>query len=290
MIIDFHAHIGRIHPERKELLDASQLMTRMEEWGIEKACVLALSETPEGDYLEADTEDVLRECSHFPGRLIPFCLIDPRFGLNHPSMNFAPLMEEYVARGCRGMGELLPKMAIDDCRCLNLFQQAARFNLPVVIDLHSRPLSYGLEDAPGLPGLEKVLQSCPETIIVGHGPTFWAEISGSVSPSERGSYPRGPIKPGGAVPRLLKTYPNLWADLSAGSGYNALTRDPAAGLEFLETFQDKLLFGTDYCLRRHTDREVKIIGFFKTLRAKKLISPEAWEKIAWKNAVKLLKL
>ncbi len=290
MIIDFHAHIGRIVTERKELLDASQLISRMEEWGIEKACVLPLSETPEGEYLEADTEDVIRECSHFPERLIPFCLLDPRFGLNHPQMDFSPWLKEYVKRGCRGLGELLPKMDIDDPRCLNLFRQAGQMNLPVVIDLHSRPVSYGLNDAPGLPGLEKVLRLCPETIIIGHGPTFWAEISKDVSLEERQGYPKGPIKKGGAVIRLMKKYPNLWADLSAGSGYNALTRDSSFGLEFLETFQNKLLFGTDYCVRSHTEKQVKIVSFFHQLREKKLISFKAWEKIAFKNAIRLLRL
>ncbi|MCM8757007.1 MAG: amidohydrolase, partial [Candidatus Omnitrophica bacterium] len=205
-----------------------------------------------------------------------------------PDMDFTFLLEEYVARGCRGIGELLPKMSIDDPRCLNLFHQAGRFKLPVVIDLHSRPVSYGLEDAPGLPGLERVLRVCPETIIVGHGPTFWAEISGQVSAEERQGYPSGPVKPGGAVPRLMKTYPNLFADLSAGSGYNALTRDLSFGLDFLEAFQDKLLFGTDYCVRSHTRNEVKIIDFFHRLKQEKLISLDAWEKIAWKNAARLL--
>ena len=38
-------------------------------------------------------------------------------------------------------------------------------------------------------------------------------------------------------------------DLSAGSGANAVMRDPAFGYKFLEEFQDKLFFGTDYCCR-----------------------------------------
>ena len=31
---------------------------------------------------------------------------------------------------------------------------------------------------------------------------------------------------------LLRKYPNLYGDLSAGSGYNAITRDPAFGDAF----------------------------------------------------------
>lgn len=290
MLIDVHAHIGRILPDRKESLDATELVCKMDEWGIDRACVLGLSETPEAEYLESDTEDVLRECSHFPGRLIPFCLIDPRFGRNDPSMDFGYLLEEYAARGCRGMGEMLPKLPFDDPRCLNLFRQAGRFGMPVLFDMNDNPVYYGLRDDPGLPRLERALQECPHTILIGHGPTFWAEISGGVQGAERIGYPKGPVRPGGAVPRLMRAYPNLWADLSAGSGYNALTRDPAFGLEFLEEFQDRLMFGTDCCRRSDTAAQVPIVGFFRTLREERRLSEEAWEKIAWKNAARLLRL
>ena len=50
---------------------------------------------------------------------------------------------------------------------------------------------------------------------------------------------------GGKVPELMKACPNLFADLSAGSAYNALTRDPGFGKEFLLEFQDRLLYGRD---------------------------------------------
>ena len=51
--------------------------------------------------------------------------------------------------------------------------------------------------------------------------------------------------PGGAVDRLLQEYPNVYADLSAGSAYNALTRDPDFTPGFLERNWQKLCFGTD---------------------------------------------
>ena len=111
---------------------------------------------------------------------MPFCLIDPRFGGNAPDMDFSYLLEEYVARGCKGMGEMLPKMAFDDPRCLNLFRQAGKFGLPIIFDMNDNPVYYGLRDDPGLPRLERALQECPETTLVGHGPTFWAEISGDL--------------------------------------------------------------------------------------------------------------
>ena len=57
--------------------------------------------------------------------------------------------------------------------------------------------------------------------------------------------PKTTITPGGAVIRLLDQYPNIYGDLSANSGLNAITRDPDFGRQFLIDYQDRLLFGTD---------------------------------------------
>jgi predicted TIM-barrel fold metal-dependent hydrolase len=92
------------------------------------------------------------------------------------------------------------------------------------------------------------------------------------------------------VSRLMREYPNLWADLSAGSGYNALTRDPSFGIEFLDEFQDKLMFGTDSCLRSDVKKVYPNVDFIRRIEEEKKISKDAVEKIKWKNAVELFKL
>jgi predicted TIM-barrel fold metal-dependent hydrolase len=107
--------------------------------------------------------------------------------------------------------------------------------------------------------------------------------------SRRG-YPKGKVKPGRLV-RLMREYPNLWGDLSAGSGFNAISRDPEFGYRFMEEFQDRLMFGTDLCHQpTNLFKDFGIIRYFPRLRKEKLISAEAYEKIAWKNANRLLKL
>jgi predicted TIM-barrel fold metal-dependent hydrolase len=53
------------------------------------------------------------------------------------------------------------------------------------------------------------------------------------------------VRPGGLTDRLLGEHPNLYADLSAGSGLNALTRDEEFTRGFLHRHQDKVLFGSD---------------------------------------------
>jgi len=289
MLIDVHGHMGRVTPDRREFIDFANIIAKMDAWGVDKTCVLSLSEHPEGGYLESDTEDVITLCSRRPDRLIPFCLIDPRCG-NRPDMDFGYLLEEYRARGCKGIGEFLPKMDTDNPLALNLYRQAGKFELPVLFDMNDSTWSYGLRDDYGLPKLEHALRSCPETVFIGHGPTFWAEISAEVPAAKRSSYPPGPIAPGGAVPRLMRQYPNLWADTSAGSGYNALTRDPAFGLEFLDEFQDKMLFVVDSCLRNDVNRVAPIVAFLRQLREERKLSADALDKIAWRNAVRLLRI
>ena len=44
----------------------------------------------------------------------------------------------------------------------------------------------------------------------------------------------------------MDRFPNIYGDLSAGSGSNAILRDMEFGKEFLIRRQDRLFFGTDY--------------------------------------------
>jgi len=289
MLIDVHGHIGSVVPNPLEFIDVTNLLAKMDHWGIDRSVVLALSEHPEGAYLHSDTEDVITACSRYPERLIPFCLIDPRYG-NHPGMDFSYLLEEYRSRGCKGIGEFLPKLNFNDPLCINLYKQAAKFDFPVLFDMNDSVYSYGLRDNYGLPLLESALQQCPETVFIGHGPTFWAEISAEVPADNRSGYPGGAVVPGGAVPRLLRKYPNLWADISAGSGHNALTRDLAFGLEFLDEFQDRLMFGTDSCFRSDVNSIYRTVALLRKIEGEQLLSVEALEKLRWRNATRLLKL
>ena len=91
----------------------------------------------------------------------------------------------------------------------------------------------------------------------------------------------------GRLIELMDTYANLHGDLSAGSGFNAISRDPAYGYEFMERYQDRLYFGTDIA---NVPQELPIVDFFKHLRDEKLIDSMALEKITWRNADRLLGL
>src|SRR5690606_9484413 len=82
------------------------------------------------------------------------------------------------------------------------------------------------------------------TVFIGHAPGFWAHLSGD-DQYNKAPYPAGPIAPGGKVLKMFRTYPNLYADLSAGSALNALQRDVEFSKDFISEFQDRLLYGRD---------------------------------------------
>ena len=103
---------------------------------------------------------------------------------------------------------------------------------------------YGIIDELGLPRLEKMLKKHPKLKIFGHSQCFWSEI-GENSEELRNTYPEGKVK-NGRLPELLRKYENLYCDLSAGSGANALMRDREHAARFIEEFSDRLLYGCDH--------------------------------------------
>jgi hypothetical protein len=78
---------------------------------------------------------------------------------------------------------------------------------------------------------------------IGHAQTWWGNIDRGHD--QKVMYPKGPVTAGGITDRLLSDYSNVYADLSAGSGLNALLRDENHAREFLARHQDKLMYGSD---------------------------------------------
>jgi len=287
MVIDFHTHLGRIVRE-DTAITMKDLLKNMEKWGIDKSVILPLDATPEGSISFFTTEQVLEIFKEYPDKIIPFCKLDPRQYTNSKDTDFLWILKEYKALGCRGVGELTANLYIDDPLCKNLFRQCGQLDMPVLFHLVDRiGAHYGLVDDLYLPRLENVLKELPKTILVGHAMAFWAEIDGNVNVNTGGSYPKGKIEKAGRVCELLLKYPNLYADLSAGSGFNAITRDIEFGIKFLIEFQNKLLFGTDICMH---NQEAPIVHYIKKLSVQKKISKKVYDKIMYRNAMKILEL
>ena len=290
MFIDIHAHAYLFDsPPQDGLITfckAEEVLRRYDELGIEKGVLLPLI-GPE-TYLPQSNQEILEICRRWPDRFVPFFNIDPRGIDNAVNTDFSAWIDWFKARGCRGVGEFMPNMYFRDPRVLNLLGQFEKAGLPVIFDdtvyVGRR---YGLVDEPGLPQLEMILRTMPKLILLGHGPAFWSEMGVLETVADRGGYPRYPIKAEGAVPKLFRRYPNLWGDLSAGSGYNALTRDRAYGIKFLNEFQDRLCFGTDIC---YAKQDLPLARFLLELKDEGALSEETFEKIARGNARKLLKI
>ena len=274
--IDVHVHIGKLLYSRPGLA-VRDLLRWMDSQEIETAWVQAIENPEEVDYY-VTTERVLRSCRAHPDRLIPFCNVDPRRG-DPETFDPLPIISRYVERGARGFGEMLAGLAIDDPKQMKLYAACEKLGLPVLIHIDA----YRNWDAVGLPGLEQVLQTFPNLVVVAHALHWWSEISADVQDADRSSYPRRAIVPGGRAEQLLQEYPNLYGDLSAQSGLNALTRDPAFTLGFLRRNQNKLLFGSDLVYRGQLIRLPEVLNSLD-------IEESVLEKIYFRNAQKLLKL
>jgi len=299
MIIDMHLHIGNLNmrPEdNREPLTWENQLQRLDDEGIDLAVMLPVyNASPEGappwialldDRMSV--RDQVLDANRYPGRIIPFGNLDPRWGANSAANDFGPVLEWFIAHNCKGVGEVTARLPFDDPRVVNMFRQLGAYRLLVTIESAGMQAgSYGLQDEPGAPRLERLLKAAPDTIILGHGPGFWAEISAVVGPEDKWGYPTGPVVEGGSLPRLLREYPNLYADISADSGYNALTRDLDYGIRFLHEFQDKLVFGSDTCFGDAAGRRPHL-SFLRQLLGQTAITPEIYRKITGSNAARLL--
>jgi hypothetical protein len=113
-----------------------------------------------------------------------------------------------------------------------------------VFDIH---LHHGPQPASNITHLDgagvTVLKAYPRRTFIGHPDAFWPNVSADYH--NEAAYPTGSITRGGVTDKWLGDYPNLFGDLSASSGNNAMSRDPEFTADFLKRHQDKLFFGSD---------------------------------------------
>lgn len=249
-IIDAHGHV------KWHCHDAADLVANMDEHGIERAWLLTCEMPPEErapggraacwpGNVGMPIKDVLEAVRAYPDRFVPFYAPDPR----RPDC-LARLRDAVKHNGVRGFGEMKVRVMLDDPRALVVFHYCGENGLPVVFHMDV-PLSRndlgrdpGYWYCYGWENLARALERCPNTTFLGHAPGFWAAISGDAHETDE-TYPSGPVTPGGLVWEFLDRYPNLYCDLSANSGLNALQRDPEVGRRFLTKYRDRCLFGRD---------------------------------------------
>ena len=283
--IDLHLHLTPFQiPKlgKMNLTSGTNMLPHLDELGIEKGVLMSSAEKG----LPFGTNKANKAiCDKHPDRYTWMCALKP----DHPEMVYERLTM-YKSQGAIGVGELTTNRRLDDPFLQALFSAAEKLDMPVTI--HMSPevgYSYGVVDEPGLPLLEQVLKTYPKLKILGHSQTFWIEMSGD-APTEkeaRNQWGQGPVIPGGRVPELFAKYPNLYGDLSANSGSCAIMRDEAFGLNFLETYADRLFFATDMVNR---DMVFPLGAWLDKKLAAGELTQETYEKIVRRNAERVFGL
>lgn len=222
------------------------------------------------------TEYVLDLCMKYPDKLIPFCVIEVR------EVCLTERITRYVDMGCKGFGEHTSKIPIDhDCN-MKLYRVCGKFELPILIHIAaSTSDAYGILDSSDLRGVERIVKEYDNLNFIMHGPGWWRCMGEKFNLDE--SYPKGPIEKPGRTVYLLENYENVYGDLSAFSGYNALARDLNFAKFFIEKFHRKLLYGTD--MEWFFNPENDHLKLLEKLH----VSGEILDDILYKNAEKLIR-
>lgn len=291
MIIDTHQHVfwhgrddkGLIADLDEQNIDVAWLLTwetlPWEDNASYHGVLNPLHARPDGTHAGIPLSDLVIARNKYPDRFVlGYC--------PHPFLNNAPQLLEaaYNIHNVRVCGEWKFRIPFDDPRCIELFRKAGELGCPIVLHLD---IPY-IADEEGnikyvdnwyggtVDNLQRAMEACPDATFVGHAPGFWREISGDAATAP-GSYPTGPVTPGGKLYDLFDNHPNLVADLSAGSGCRALSRDPEHAVKFINRYADRLLFARDYY-------GGELDTFLKSLD----LSQEVRDKVYYQNALRLV--
>jgi predicted TIM-barrel fold metal-dependent hydrolase len=207
-----------------------------------------------------------------------------RFGSNEvPDVDGATReIERYLQLGGVVIAEQKFGVECDSKAMQAIYEVAAAHRVPVLMHWQFQMYNYGFER------FHKMLEKYPKVNFLGHAQTWWANIDRN-NTDQSVMYPKGPVTPGGLTDRYLSDYPNMFADLSAGSGLNALTRDEAFARDFIARHQDKLIYGSD--CSDHVGSGTACQGA-QTIAAIRRLSPNKGveRKLLYGNAKKLFRL
>jgi predicted TIM-barrel fold metal-dependent hydrolase len=192
-------------------------------------------------------------------------------------------IERYLKLGAIMIAELKFGLDSDSPAMQRIYEVAQAWRVPVLMHWQVGMYNYGFER------FYKMLEKFPGVNFIGHAQTWWANVDKNNQDDPKKLYPTGPVTPAGLTDRYLADYPNMFGDLSAGSGLNALTRDESFTPEFFQRHQDKLLFGSD-C--PDPDGSGPKCTGAKTIAAVRRFAPskEIERKVLYENAKRLFRL
>jgi len=205
--------------------------------------------------------------------------------------------------GAQGFGEMKFHVAADGTEFRRIYALAADLRVPILI--HFQEVDHFPNEGTWATGyaktFESILKAHPKTTFIGHADAFWANVSADYH--NEAAYPPGPIKRGGVTDKLLGDYPNLFGDLAANSGNNAMSRDAEFTADFLTRHQNKLFFGSDCSCSDGRGGGVsqsnnpaasrlagKCVARETLALLKRSASADVFQKLVWGNIHKLLKI
>jgi predicted TIM-barrel fold metal-dependent hydrolase len=277
-VLDTHLHLRK---------DPDACFTHMQGCGVTNAVLLTRA---------GDEDQAKKEMAKRPGVFVRSVSADPG------QRGTDEVIRKTIQEGAVSVGELKYHLALDSPEMRRIYEICAETNVPVMMHIQNFPHFAGeLPYNTGYPEFDRVLRAYPKTKFIGHGDLFWAHISADV-PTDRG-YPSGPIKPGGLTDKFLSDYANLYADMSANSGNNALSRDQSFSRDFIVRHRAKLIFGSDCAcvdgrgggVSQGRNPEASRLAGKCVARAtlgllKGITSPDIFRQITWENGQRMFKL
>lgn len=217
MYFDIHVHANAWNGDGFNLDRVSEWM---DEHQVKRCIIQQFRQTLPRN--EEERKLLVDNFEKYRGKIFPFCVI---FAGDVATKEDAVKVLRGMKRdGAIGFGEHYGEgLNVDDPKNLRLYEACAEVGLPILFHMDKN----NNMDEKGLPHLEHAVKSNPNTIFIAHAPGWWQNM------------------PDGTCEGLLQKYPNLYGDLSAGSGAGAISRDRKAGRDLLIRNADKLLFGTD---------------------------------------------
>jgi uncharacterized protein len=278
-VVDCHHHIRRTPEANIAHLDGT---------GMSNAMVLAR---------DSSAEQIAAIKAQFPGRILGWFA-----GTDITKPEAEELLTKAVKSGALGFGELKSHVAAAGPELRRMYALSADLGVPVLVHFQEVPHTptEGVF-ATGFKDFEAVLKAYPKTRFIGHADAFWANVSADYANDV--AYPAGKIKRGGITDKLLGDYPNLFADLSANSGNNALSRDPEFTEGFLKRHESKLIFGSDCSCTDGKGGGISQAGNPAASRLagkcvaretltvlRKTLAPTSFRRVTWENAHRVYKL
>jgi predicted TIM-barrel fold metal-dependent hydrolase len=236
-IIDIHQHLGYSGRSDEQFLAHQRAM------GITTTILLPAGRPVSAPSTHDGKSNGLEAQCHGNEACYAFAKTRPKaflFGANDvPDVEDATQeIERYLRFGAVVLGEQKFGVDCDSPAMHKIYRLAEERRVPVLMHWQFQRYNYGFER------FHKILARYPRVNFIGHAQTWWANIDKNHG-DQSVLYPKGPVTRGGWTDRLLSDYPNMYGDLSAGSGLNALTRDEDFTREFLQRHRDRLLFGSD---------------------------------------------